>query len=149
MNNFKVILYSIISVVSVIGTFLANLLGGWNSALSTLIIFMALDYLTGLICSLVWKRSDKSENGAYDSKVGLKGLFKKVGILFMVLIAARLDLLINSGEKNYICTTVIFFFITNEGLSIVENLGIMGLPLPQIIKDAFCKLKSSNNNKSN
>ena len=95
MNNFKVILYSIISVVSVIGTFLANLLGGWNSALSTLIIFMALDYLTGLICSLVWKRSDKSESGAYDSKVGLKGLFKKVGILFMVLIAARLDLLIN------------------------------------------------------
>ena len=148
MSNFKFILYSTISVISVIGTFLSNLLGGWNSSLETLILFMALDYLTGVICSLVWKRSAKSENGAYDSKVGFKGLFKKVGILFMVLIAARLDLFMNAGENKYICTTVIFFFIANEGLSIVENLGIMGLPLPNVIKDAFCKLKSSNNDKT-
>ena len=148
MNNFKAILYSTISILSVAVTFLSNLFGGWNTSLVTLIIFMALDYLTGLICSLVWKKSDKSESGAYDSKVGLKGLFKKVGILFMVLIAARLDLLINAVENKYICTAVILFFITNEGLSIVENLGIMGLPLPKVIKDAFCKLKSSDNNKS-
>lgn len=148
MNNFRLIFYSIIGGVSIAGTFITDLLGGWNSTLETLIIFMALDYLTGLICSLIFKKSNKSDTGAYDSKIGLKGLFKKVGILFMILIAARLDLIMNWGQNGYICKTVTFFFITNEGLSIVENLGLMGLPLPNVIKDAFCKLKSYENDKT-
>lgn len=148
MNNFRLVFYSIIGGVSVAGTFITDLLEGWNSTLETLIIFMALDYLTGLICSLIFKKSNKSDTGAYDSKIGLKGLFKKVGILFMILIAARSDIIMNWGQNGYICKTVTLFFITNEGLSIVENLGLMGLPLPNVIKDAFCKLKSYENNKT-
>lgn len=142
MSEFGVAFYSAICGLSVGLSFIANLLGGWNTSLETLLIFMAADYLTGLICSLILKKSTKTESGGYDSKVGIKGLLKKVGILFMVLIAARLDMILNAGESNYVCTTVIIFFITNEGLSVIENLGIMGIPLPNIIKEAFCKLKS-------
>lgn len=121
---------------------LLSLLGGWDANLETLCIFMAVDYILGIVCALVWHKSQKSSDGSFESNVSLKGLFKKGGILLIILIAARFDLL--RGTSNYIRNTAVLFFTANEGLSIIENLGIMGLPLPEVLKSAFSALNQTN-----
>ena len=84
---------------------------------------MALDYLTGLVVAGVFRRSDKSGDGALDSRAGFRGLCKKGAELALVLVAVRLDLLV---EETYARTAVLLFLIGNEGLSVLENLGLMG-----------------------
>lgn len=137
--NIKTVYYGVLGALSIAGGVLAQLLGGWDTALQTLCIFMAADYLTGIACALVWKKSPKSADGTFESKASIKGLFRKMGMLLAVLIACRLDLFMNTTVMR---NTTILFFIANDGLSIVENLGIMGLPLPSIIKNAFAVLHS-------
>lgn len=117
-----------------IGAAIASALGGWNSALATLLIFMAADYITGLIVAGVFRRSSKTENGALDSHVGWKGLCKKGVMLLFVLVAHRLDLVIGT---DYIRNAVIIGFLTNELISIIENAGLMGVPLPKAITKAI------------
>lgn len=131
----------IICFVSAASSWVIGLLGGWSTSLETLLIFMTVDYITGLLCAFVWNVSPKSRDGKFESKSSLKGLFRKGGILLIILIAARLELEISAAGN--IRTTVILFFIANEGFSIIENLGIMGLPLPEFIKSSFSRLKSS------
>ena len=137
----KMVNKSTMGFISATGSWMIGLLGGWSTSLETLLIFMAIDYITGVLCALVWHISPKSEDGKFESKSSLKGLFRKGGILFIILIAARLDLEISSA--GHIRTAVILFFIANEGLSITENLGIMGLPLPQIVKKSFSQLSNT------
>lgn len=132
--NAKTIYYTILTVLSAIGTTIAQYLGGWDNALQALIIFMAVDYITGVVCALIWKKSPKSEDGAYESNASLKGIFRKGGILLTVFIAYQLDKLAGTTAVR---TAVIMFFIANDGFSIIENLGIMGLPMPKILKNAF------------
>lgn len=122
-----------------------NLLGGWDVFLESLIILMIIDYCTGLFCALIFKKSPKTEDGSYDSKIGLKGIIYKIGILMIVLLSDRLDIMLFNNE--HICKAVISFFIVHEGLSIIENWGIMGLPLPSFIKNAFNSLKDSSDPK--
>lgn len=117
-----------------VGSAIAYLFGGWNSATLTLCIFMAVDYLSGLVVAGVFHKSRKSDGGALDSKAGFKGLFKKAFILLVILLAYRLDLLIGS---QYIKDMACIAYIVNETLSIIENLGLMGVPVPNVIKKAI------------
>lgn len=127
----KTALFSAISAV--FGIF-STMLGGWDSALSTLCIFMLLDYLTGLIVGGVFKKSSKTKTGALESRAGLKGIFRKCSMLTVVLIASQVDALV--GESLLKDCTVIMF-ICNESLSLLENIGLMGVPIPQKLIDAI------------
>lgn len=122
----------------IMGSAIAALFGGWDAALITLIIFMGLDYVTGLLVAGVFHNSEKSKNGALESRAGWKGLCRKGVTLLVVLVACRLDLVMGS---NFIRDAVVIAFIANETLSIIENAGLMGVPIPAIIVKAVEVLK--------
>jgi toxin secretion/phage lysis holin len=126
------------STIGLLGAIVTTVLGGWSTGMATLIIFMAVDYISGLIVAGVFKKSKKSESGALESRTGFKGLCRKCMTLLFVMVAYRLDLLIGT---NYIRDAVIIGFSVNELLSIIENAGLMGLPLPSIIVKAVGILK--------
>ena len=129
----------ICTAVGVLGAIIANAFGGWDAGMVTLIIFMAIDFISGLIVAGVFHKSNKSETGALESKAGWKGLARKCMTLLFVLVAYRLDLLIGT---DYIRDAVIIGFAANELISIVENAGLMGLPLPDVIVKAIEILKN-------
>ncbi len=141
INNFKI---GILSVLGVIGSVITNLLGGWDMALQTLVLFMAVDYITGLIVAGVFKKSEKSEGGALESKAGWKGLFKKGVTLLIVLLATQLDKM--TGTE-IIRDAVIIAYVVNEAISIIENAGLMGVPIPDIIKRTLEMLKNREDDK--
>lgn len=128
------------AALGVIGGGIAWAFGGWSESLTTLIIFMAIDYITGLTVAGVFKKSKKSENGALESRAGFKGLIRKSMVLLAVLVACRLDLLIGTGS--FVRDSVIIAFIVNETISIFENMALMGIPLPEAIKKAIDILES-------
>lgn len=135
LNTFKA---TVIAVIGAIGAFVANNLGGWTSDLETLATLMVIDFILGLLIAGVWKRSGKSENGALNSWSAWKGLCRKGVSLLFVLIAHRLDV---SMGFDYMRTGIIIAFIVNELISIIENAGIMGIPIPSIINNAIDILK--------
>lgn len=120
--------------VGAVGGAIAAAFGGWDAALATLLIFMTVDYISGLIVAGVFHNSKKTESGTLESRAGWKGLCRKAVTLLFVLIAYRLDLVIG---VNYIRDAVIIGFIANELISIVENAGLMGIPLPTVIQNAI------------
>lgn len=132
--NAKAIYIAMLAAITAVGTFIAESLGGWDTGLKTLVIFMAIDYFTGILCALVWRKSPKTESGAFESKASLKGLIRKCAVLVLVYIGALLDEL---TEQTIVRTAVIIFFIANDGFSIIENLGIMGVPMPDAVTNAF------------
>ena len=125
--------------VGVIGSSIASLLGGWDMALQTLIIFMTIDYITGLMVAGIFNKSTKTKHGALESVAGWKGLCRKGVALLIVLIACRLDLLTGA---NLIRDAVVIAYCTNEAISIIENAGLMGVPIPTRLKKAIEALKS-------
>ncbi|MEE1086735.1 MAG: phage holin family protein [Schaedlerella sp.] len=121
---------------------ITTLLGGWNTSLQTLLLFMAIDWFTGgILLPAVFKKSPKSKNGALESRAGWKGLCRKCMTLFCVLIAVRLDLLI---EITYLRDAICITFIINEAVSIVENAGLMGVPFPEFLRKAIDSLENNN-----
>ena len=112
--------------------------GGWSDALITLMIFMSVDYVTGLAVAGIFKKSKKSENGALESRAGFKGICRKGVALLIVLVATRLDVVM---KTTYIKDAVIIAFIANESISIIENAGLMGVPIPDAITKAIDILK--------
>ena len=124
----------ICTAIGAVGGAVAAAFGGWDSALVTLLIFMAVDYVSGLIVAGVFHNSKKTESGTLESRAGWKGLCRKAVTLLFVLVAYRLDLVIG---VNYIRDAVIIGFITNELISIAENAGLMGIPLPAAIQNAI------------
>lgn len=110
------------------------LFGGIDIAMQCLLIAIVIDYISGLIKAYNTK--------TLDSKIGFKGILKKVGILCIVCLAVLIDRL--TGESGAIRTLVIYYFVANEGLSVLENLSIAGLPIPQSIKKALQALKKEN-----
>lgn len=116
--------------IGVGGSAIASIFGGWDAALTTLVIFMSVDYISGLLVAGVFHHSKKTDSGTLESKTCWKGLCKKGMTLLFVLIAYRLDLIIGT---NYIKDAVIIAFISNELISLVENAGLMGVPLPAIL----------------
>lgn len=121
-----------------VGSAFASFFGGWDAALTTLLIFMGIDYLTGLIVAGVFHKSQKTKNGALESRAGWKGLCRKGMTLLVVLVACRLDLLTGSS---FIRDAVVIAFVVNETLSIIENAGLMGVPIPAVLVKAIEILK--------
>lgn len=135
---------AICTTAGAIGGVIASLFGGWDAGLATLVMFMCIDYVSGLVVAGVFHNSKKTQTGALESKAGWKGLCRKGMSLLFVLIAYRLDLAIGS---NYIRDAVIIGFIVNETISIVENAGLMGIPLPAVISKAIDILTSKSEEK--
>lgn len=128
----------VLVALSALGSWIANSLGGWDTAMILLVALMMADYITGVLVAAVWHRSNKSANGGLDSKAGFKGLLKKGVILLLVWIGVLLDQALGSA---YVRTAVILFFVGNEGLSLLENLGLMGVPYPAFLQRMLEALK--------
>lgn len=124
----------LISIVGIIGSAIASAFGGWTTGLTTLVIFMAIDYVTGLIVAGVFHKSTKTETGTLESRAGFKGLCRKGAMLLVVLVAYRLDLAVGTA---YIKDAVIIAFMANEAISIIENAGLMGVPMNDTLKNAI------------
>lgn len=128
----------ILAVFSVIGSFAANFLGGLDASLQVLIALMVTDYITGVLVAAVWHKSSKSSSGTLNSVAGFKGILKKCAILLLVWIGVLLDQALGSA---YARTAVVLFFVGNEGISLLENLGLMGVPFPAFLKRALDALR--------
>lgn len=113
------------------GGIVAEFFGGWSDSMTTLVIFMAIDYITGLIVAGVFHKSKKSRTGKLESRAGFKGLCRKGAIMMIVIVACRLDF---EAHTHFIRDATIIAFITNETLSIIENAGLMGIPIPKVIQ---------------
>ncbi len=124
---------NICTVIGVFGGFIAAVLGGWDSAMVTLVIFMAIDFITVLIAAAMGK-SKHSKTGKLSSKAGWVGLAKKFCILLMIVVAVRIDIMLGT---TYIRDATCIGFCVNELLSIIENTSLMGIPYPDAIKKAI------------
>lgn len=122
-------------ILSGIVTELVYLLGGWDVALQCLIIAIALDYISGLIKAFHTK--------TLSSRIGFRGLLKKIGYLLIVMLAVLIDRV--TGNSGAIRTLVIYYFVANEGLSVIENLSVTNIPIPKVIKKALKALKKESN----
>lgn len=125
-------------ITGTLATTLVYFLGGWDVAIQVLLLVVCLDYLSGVLKAIYNKK--------LNSEIGLKGIVKKIGYFIIVAVAVILDRVM--GNTGAIRTLVIYFFVANEGISILENWGGMGLPLPQKLKDTLEQLKNDNDPKS-
>lgn len=120
------------------GSFVSYLLGGWDTAIQTLCLFMLVDYISGLVVAGVFHNSPKTDDGMLESRAGWKGLIRKGYTLIIVMVANRVDLQLGT---TYIRDGVCIAFMCNELISIIENGGLMGLPIPQILTNSIEILK--------
>lgn len=118
-------------ILSVILTTIIYLLGGFDIALQSLLIVMIVDYLTGIVSAIY--------NKELSSKIGFKGILKKFSYLCVVALSVVIDNL--TGQSGLIRTLVIYFFVANDGLSIIENMAEMGVKLPQKLIDSLEQIK--------
>lgn len=126
------------TIASGITTGLVYLFGGFDVALSCIVIAIALDYVSGLIKAFYTKQ--------LSSKIGFKGLLKKIGILILVMVAVLVDRV--AGNTGAVRTLVIYYFVANEGLSIIENLAETNIPIPAVLKRALKAIKKEGNKKN-
>ena len=134
---------AVLTVFGAGGGFLIALLGGSDTALKTLIFFMAIDYFTGLLVAGVFQKSTKTENGALESKAGFKGLCRKFTVLLIVAMAFKIDQLAGTDVVRY---AVIIGYVGNESISIFENVGLMGVSYPEKLKKAIDVLTEKKEN---
>lgn len=118
-------------IFSAVGGWLGYFLGGYDGLLYALIAFVVIDYITGVMCAII--------NRELSSAVGFKGIFRKVLIFLLVGIANIIDVQV-IGTGAVLRTAVIFFYISNEGVSLLENAGHLGLPIPEKIKTVLEQL---------
>lgn len=126
-------------VTSTLLTTVVYFLGGLDIALKTLLIFMLLDYITGICKAIVNKK--------INSVIGIKGIIKKIGYLILVALSVQLDNI--TGGTGALRTLVIYFFVANEGISILENWGSIGLPMPKKLMETLEQLKKENGGNEN
>lgn len=122
------------TAIGVIGGAVSALVGGWSEGIAVLITAMAIDYITGLMVAGIFHASPKSESGALESRAGWKGLCRKFVTLMIVVLAHGLDDVLNI---NYVKDAMIIGFVSNETISIIENAGLMGIPMPPVINRAI------------
>lgn len=120
---------------AVFGAVTSYLFGGWSALLGALVFFVAVDYGTGMLAA--WKERQLS------SQVGFWGIAKKIGIFVVVALAHRLDLSLGTGD--IMRDTAIWFYMANEALSILENLGRLGVPIPPMIQQGVKVLREKAN----
>ena len=128
------------TLFGLLGAALSWAFGGWDAGLTALVVCMSVDYISGSLVALVFHKSNKSETGSYNSTYGLKGLCKKCLMLLFVIVAVQADRLMGG---DFVRDAVCIGFATNEILSIVENLGLAGIPMPQAVVKALEQLKNS------
>ena len=133
------------AAVGVVGGTIASAFGGFDTILIALMVFMGADYISGLIVAGIFHKSKKSEGGGLESGVGFKGLAKKGMCLLIVLIAVQLDNIIGT---EFVRDAVIIAFISNELISIIENAGVMGVPIPAVITKAIDVLNKKGDNEN-
>ena len=124
--------YVISNVISVILTFLIYLLGGLDIALKSLLIVIVIDYVTGILSAIY--------NKQINSKVGFKGILKKFSYLLIIALSVIIDNIL--GQSGTIRTLVIYFFVANDGISILENVAEMNIPLPPKLLETLQQLKT-------
>jgi len=136
-----------VAVLTLAGTIggIAKMIGGLDHMLRALIVFMAIDFITGWLAAVVFKSSKKTETGRLSSAVGFRGLIKKGCILLMIIVAVHLDGLL--GTNNLTRDAAIVAFSINELLSILENMGSMGVILPDALTNALELLGKSREDK--
>jgi toxin secretion/phage lysis holin len=128
------------TIVALIGTWCTYIFGAWDTALAVLILFMAMDYITGLMGGII--------NKTLSSSIGFRGIFRKATILIVLIVAVSLDRLLNSG--NWVFRTLVcYFYIANEGISLVENAAKIGLPIPPKLLDILAQLKNKGGTEEN
>ena len=123
----------VIIVFSAFGGLTSTFLGGFDKMLQALILFMLVDYFTGLAVAFIFKTSPKTESGGASSKIGFKGLTKKIVMISLVAVMVQVDRVL--GTNSFFREAAIWGFMANELLSLIENAGLMGLKLP----DGFSK----------
>lgn len=128
----------VLAIFAGIGSVFARWLGGWDWLLKTLIAFMVVDYITGIAVAFIFHKSKKTKNGSASSRECYKGIVKKMCILALVGLSVAVD---HISGTNYVRNATIFFFIGNEGLSVIENIGLMGLKYPAFIKKSLEVIK--------
>lgn len=128
----------IVAFIGLVGAAVASLFGGWDSSIITLFALMGIDYITGILVAALFHNSQKTESGLLDSHAGWKGLAKKCMVMVFVLIANRLDIVLGTS---YIRDAVCIAYIVNELVSIIENAGLMGVPVPDVVMNAIDALK--------
>lgn len=133
---------TICTILGVIGSAICWAFGGWDAAMAALLTCIAVDYVSGSIVALVFHKSNKSETGAYNSAYGLKGLCKKCLMLLFVLVAVQVDRVLGA---DYVRDAVCIGFCANEILSIIENLGLAGIPMPEAVIKALEQLQKKQN----
>ena len=124
----------ICTVIGAVGGVISAAIGGWDASMQLLVLAMVIDYLTGILVAGVWHKSAKSANGALESRAGFKGLIRKGCILAMVLIAHYMDMAIGT---QYIRDALVIGFAANEIICILENLSLMGVQYPEVLKKAL------------
>ena len=129
---------TVCTVFGMIGAGIATAFGGWDAALMALVVCICIDYISGSLVALVFHNSNKSETGAYNSSYGLKGLCRKGLMLMFVLVAVQIDRMLGAA---YVRDAVCIGFCSNEILSIVENLGLAGVPMPEAVVKALEQLQ--------
>ena len=120
------------AILTAIGGYLGYILGSYDGFLYALVAFVVIDYLTGIMLAIIKKR--------LSSAIGCKGIFKKVMVFLMVAIGHTIDAYL-IGNGGAIRTAVIFFYISNEGISILENSANLGLPIPEKLREILIQLK--------
>jgi len=136
MENAKNFIFLIVGIV---GSWFMTLLGGWDAGMTALGVMMAVDFVTGWIVAGVFKKSGKSANGSLESRAGFKGLMKKLVVILIILVTAQMDALVG---VEFIRNAAVIAFSANEILSIIENAGLMGIPIPAVIVKAVDVLKN-------
>lgn len=132
------------AMVGTVGGLIAGLFGGWDAAIRALLVFMAIDYLMGLSCAGIFKKSPKTESGGLQSKVGWKGLCRKVATLALVVVAVQVDAVLHTS---YVRDGVCIAFMANELISMVENVGLMGVQFPEPLRKAIDLLQKKEEKK--
>ncbi|MGN0995195.1 MAG: holin family protein [Butyricicoccus sp.] len=135
MNELKAY---VLGAFALLGGLFGQLFGGWTAALGTLIFCMAVDYVTGLIVAGVFHTSDKTPGGGLESRAGWKGLCRKGVTLLIVLVASRVDRALGTA---FVRDAVIVGYVANEVISIIENAGLMGVPIPDALVQAIDALQ--------
>ncbi|EKQ51382.1 MULTISPECIES: phage holin family protein [unclassified Clostridium] len=145
MEKANVIKGGFYGTVCIAGGVLGNLFGGWDKLIYALIICSIIDYFTGGAVAVIFKNSPKTPTGGAESKAGFIGLVKKISIYLMIIVVVQIDIVVNSN--GFLRNAAIIGFMTNEVLSIVENLGLMGIKMPEAVTNAVDILKRKSEEK--